>query len=211
VRERRTVAALVLCWLAISSCTSPVPRNIRSSGRILVLGDSLSVSPSDTDNFPGVLEARLRAAGLGWRVINAGIRGDTTSGGLRRIDGLLASNRPDVLILALGANDGLRGGDIERMSSNLTEIVGRAKAQKVRVLLCGMEFPQVSFFSYGREYRSAFEDVADNHDVSFVPNLLEGVALNSKMNGADGIHPNKDGAERIASTVWPALLKLLED
>jgi acyl-CoA thioesterase I len=207
-RASRVVLLLVACAL-ISSCGPGVTRPPRQSGRIVVLGDSLAVSPSDRDNFPAVLESLMRARGLAWSVVNAGVRGDTTAGGIRRIDNLLASNRPDILILALGANDGLRGLDVGDMSRNLSEIILRAQAAQAQVLLCGMQLPPLNVLPYGRRYRAAFADIADEQGVAFVPFLLDGVALDANMNGADGIHPNADGARRIAETIWPYLEPLL--
>ena len=209
-RAHVTTVTVVLATLLVA-CDTRSLNPPRHSGRILVLGDSLSVSPSDTDNFPAILEARLKQSGLGWRVTNAGVRGDTTSGGLRRIDGLLAANRPDILVLALGANDGLRGVEISSIARNIDEIISRAKAEKVRVLLCGMQLPPLNVLSYGRQFRALFEDAADEHDVAFVPFLLDGVAMDRKMNGADGIHPNADGARKIAETIWPHLDELIRD
>jgi acyl-CoA thioesterase I len=211
VTERiAAVFPLLIAATFAAQCGDDVGRILRPSGRILVVGDSLSVSPSDSNNFPAILESRLKTAGLSWRVINEGIRGDTTAGGLSRIDGLLAANRPDVLILALGANDGLRGLDIGQMSRNLTGMIARAKTDKVEVLLCGMQLPPLNMLSYGRQYRNAFEEIADAEDVAFVPFLLEGVAMDRKLNGGDGIHPNADGAKRIAETIWPHLQALLK-
>jgi acyl-CoA thioesterase-1 len=143
--------------------------------------------------------------------VNAGVRGDTTAGGLRRIDGLLAANRPDVLILALGANDGMRKLDVVQMKDNLTEIVVRAKANGSHVLLCGMELPPLNVFSYGKQFRNAFTEVAAEHDLPLVPFLLVGVAMDGDMNEPDGIHPNADGARRIADTIWPYLEHLLQE
>ena len=173
-------------------------------GRIIVLGDSLSVSPTPGEAFPALLQARLTTRGSAWIVENAGIRGDTTRGGVNRIDALLA-RRPAVLILALGANDGLRGVDASEISRNLTAIVTRAKARQVRVLLCGMELPPARGFGHARAFRGVFSAIAREHDVPLVPFLLEGVALNPEMNGADQIHPNAAGARRIADTVWEYL------
>lgn len=142
-------------------------------------------------------------------MVNAGVRGDTTAGGLRRIDGLLAANRPDILILALGANDGMRKLDVSQMSGNLSEMIARARAGGASVLLCGMELPPLNIFSYGKQFRNAFWEVAERHDVPFVPFLLEGVAMNASMNSADGIHPNADGARRIAETIWPYVEQMI--
>jgi acyl-CoA thioesterase-1 len=179
------------------------------SGSIVVLGESLAISLSAALGFPAGLELRLRANVLAWSVVNAGVRGDTTAGGLRRIDGLLAANRPDILILALGANDGMRRLDVTQMSENLAEMIRRAKAGGADVLLCGMELPPLNVFTYGKQFRNAFGEVAAEHRVPLVPYLLEGVAMNRQMNGADGIHPNAAGAHRIAETIWPFLEELI--
>ena len=202
--------AVVVLVAFVTGCEQRVASGVpRGSGRIVVLGDSLAVSPTRAENFPVVLEARLAAAGLTWRVFNAGVRGDTTAGGLRRIDSLIASYRPDILILALGANDGLRRIDVAEISRNLTEIIIRAKREKSLVLLCGMQLPPLNMLPYGRRYREAFAEVAAQTDVSFVPFLLEDVAMSGSMNGADGIHPNAEGAARIADTIWPYLDELI--
>ena len=207
-----THIAIVVLVVFVAGCESRrTSRVSRASGRIVVLGDSLAVSPSRSENFPAILEARLAAAGLSWRVFNAGVRGDTTAGGLRRIDTLIASHRPDILILALGANDGLRRVDVKDISRNLSEIIIRAKREKSLVLLCGMQLPPLNVFPYGRQFQGVFKDVAEEHALDFVPFLLEGVAMDAKMNGADGIHPNEDGARRIAETIWPYLWEMLSN
>lgn len=178
------------------------------NGRIVVLGDSLAISPSRSEGFPAVLEQRLRDERPGWTMVNAGIRGDTTAGGLRRVDDLLA-HRPDVLILSLGANDGLRGVDLSAMSGNLSTIIARAKARSVRVLLCGMETPPLRGWSYTLQFHNLFPTLAREHGVPLVPFLLAGVALDPEMNLEDMIHPNAAGARRIADTVWPFLDALI--
>jgi acyl-CoA thioesterase I len=205
----RIAVTAVAGLVAIASCHSAESRPFRPSGRIVVLGDSLAVSPSASEGFPKVLEDRLRAQGLAWSVVNAGVRGDTTAGGLRRIDGLLASNRPDILVLALGANDGLRRTDVGQMKNNLREIIARARAAGSDVLLCGMELPPLNVFTYGKQFRNAFAELAEEHDVAFVPFLLEDVAMDRNMNGQDGIHPNANGARRIAENLWPQVEPLL--
>ena len=204
------LAILSLGLIVAGACIRTTPP-AKASGRIVVLGDSLAVSPSEGAGFPRLLEDRLEALGLQWSVVNAGVRGDTTAGGLRRIDTLLATNRPDILILALGANDGLRGLDVNEISRNLTEMIARATNQRAKVLLCGMQLPPINMLPYGRNFRNAFEDVAESENVAFVPFLLEGVAMDANMNGADGIHPNADGAKKIADTIWPELWGLLTD
>jgi acyl-CoA thioesterase-1 len=200
----------MLAALALSACDTSAPgASLDSVRRILVLGDSLAVSPTVADSFPSLLQKRLRDGGHPATINNAGVRGDTTSGGLRRIDALLAQ-RPQLLILALGANDGLRGVDVKTMARNLDEMIARAKKQHLRVLLCGMALPPVLGLQYVREFSTAFSDLSRTHGVPLVPFLLEGVALNPEMNGPDLIHPNAAGARRIAGTIWPYLEQLLK-
>jgi acyl-CoA thioesterase-1 len=176
--------------------------------RIVVLGDSLSVAPTIAESFPSLLQKRLLESGSPATVINAGVRGDTTAGGLRRIDALLAQ-KPGLLILALGANDGLRGIDVDTMSRNLGEMIARARREGVQVLLCGMELPPVRGMPYARAFRMVFPETARTFDIPLVPFLLEGVAFNPAMNGTDQIHPNAAGARKIADTVWPYLEPLV--
>ena len=203
--------------LAVGACgagtspTSPgqVPAEARPQIRqILVLGDSLAISPSRAQSFPAVLQARIDELRLPWTIVNAGVGGDTTSGGLRRVDALLGAD-VGVLILALGANDGLRGVDIARIESNLSGIIERAQARGVQVLLCGMETPPLQGWQYTLAFHRLFPRLAARYDVVLVPFLLEGVALDPELNGNDGIHPNAAGARRIAETVWPYLESVL--
>jgi acyl-CoA thioesterase I len=175
---------------------------------IAVLGDSLAVSPSRDDAFPAVLEQRIEAKYERWEVENFGVRGDTTAGGLRRLDDVLR-RKPAILVLALGANDGLRGVDIAIITRNLSEIIARAKAHGVRVLLCGMETPPLRGWAYTVAFHRMWRALAAEHDVPLVPFLLAGVALDPEMNMEDMIHPNKAGAKRIADTVWPFLEPML--
>jgi acyl-CoA thioesterase-1 len=193
-----------------SSLTQPsqVP-DARPLQRVAVLGDSLAISPSRDEGFPAVLEQRLTDARSPWTVINAGVRGDTTTGGLRRLDEVLGQN-PAVLIVALGANDGLRGVDISVISRNLDEIITRAKTRNSKVLLCGMETPPLRGWAYTLGFHNIFPTLAREHHVPLVPFLLAGVALDPDMNLEDMIHPNAAGARRIAATVWPHLEPLLQ-
>lgn len=204
------LAAAAACGAGTSpSSPGQVPTDAQPQIRqVVVLGDSLAVSPSRAQSFPAVLQERIDELKLPWTIVNAGIGGDTTSGGLRRMDGLLG---PDVgvLILALGANDGLRGVDTSRIESNLSAIIERAQARGVQVLLCGMETPPLHGWQYTIAFHQLFPRLAARYHVVLVPFLLEGVALNPDMNGGDGIHPNATGARRIAETLWPYLAPLL--
>lgn len=177
--------------------------------RLTVLGDSLAVSPSREEGFPAVLQNRVDKARLDWVVTNAGVRGDTTAGGLRRLDDVL-NQRPQILLVALGANDGLRGLDTSTISKNLSQIISRAKKRGVEVVLAGMETPPLHGWNYTLAFHNVFPVLAREHDVPLIPFLLAGVALDPEMNGQDMIHPNAAGARRIAATLWPILEPLMK-
>jgi acyl-CoA thioesterase-1 len=200
------VSVLIACG---STRLSTAPSQSSSSGRIVVLGDSLSVTPSRGDSFPAVLQKRIGAAGLRAIVVNAGVSGDTTTGGLRRFDSAMAGGA-DVLVLALGANDGLRGVSLATVEQNLATLIAQAQARGTRVLLCGMETPPAHGWNYTLGFHEIFPRLARQYSVPLVPFLLHGVALVREMNGADGIHPNAAGAMQIADTVWPHLKRMIE-
>jgi acyl-CoA thioesterase-1 len=193
-----------------STPTAPDPSTGGAPAKreIVVLGDSLAVSPSQSQSFPAILQARLDATHPGWTVRNASVSGDTTSGGVRRVDAALTGDTR-VLILELGANDGLRGVEITTVERNLATIIERAQARGIRVLLCGMETPPFHGWNYSVEFHRVFPRVAARYSVPLVPFLLAGVALNPEFNGDDEIHPNAAGARVIAETVWPYLEPLV--
>jgi acyl-CoA thioesterase-1 len=183
----------------------------RADERVIVaLGDSLTagLGVAADEAYPALLERRLRRAGFAYRVVNAGVSGDTSAGGLRRLDWVLRS-RPEIVIVALGANDGLRGMPVEALGENLIAIVTRLQASGARVLLIGMRVPP----NYGRAYAEAFAEtfrrVARRTAAAFVPFLLEGVGGQPDLNQADGIHPNTAGHRAVAERIWPALQPLL--
>lgn len=190
------------------SLSVPGPTRATAPGRIAVLGDSLAVSPTRADAFPAHLQARLDARQLLWSIENHGVRGDTTAGGLRRLDAVLAT-KPDILIVSLGANDGLRGVETTIIARNLGEIVERAQARRVKVLLCGMETLPHHGWSYTLAFHYVFPRLAERYRLPLVPFLLAGVALIPEMNGPDLVHPNGAGAKIIAQTVWPFLETLI--
>jgi acyl-CoA thioesterase I len=180
--------------------------------KILAFGDSLTVGLglTERESYPFLLQEKLKAAGYEYEVINAGVSGDTTSGGVERIDWALNQPNVEVLILELGANDMLRGQSVAQMKNNLREIIRRAKAKNVKVLLCGMLAPPSLGGDYIREYAAAFRDLAKEEQVAFLPFFLEGVGGIKTLNQADGIHPNAEGAKRITETVYKAVTPLLE-
>jgi acyl-CoA thioesterase-1 len=175
---------------------------------LAVLGDSLSVSPSVDASFPAVLEGRLREAGYRWRVINAGRNGDTTAQGLARLDDVLRE-APTILIVALGANDGLRGVPVATVRRHLDQIITRARAEGSAVLLCGMETPPLRGWDYTVAFHDIYPALAREHAVRLVPFLLAGVFGNLNLNQPDMVHPNAAGARRIADTVWALLEPML--
>ena len=200
-------AAAVLAAASCGAAGSPAaPGHVAAAPprQVVVLGDSLAVSPSRSVNFAAELGERLEASGGRWSVRNAGVSGDTTSGGVRRIDEALTPET-GILVLALGANDGLRGVDIAVVERNLSTMIERAQGRGVKVLLCGMETPPMNGWDYTIAFHRVFPRVAAKYNVPLVPFLLEGVALVPEMNGDDNIHPNAAGAKRIAATVWPYL------
>ena len=174
--------------------------------RIVVLGDSLTAGlglPIE-DAYPAVLQRRLDDKGLKYQVINAGISGDTSAGGLARIDWALEGD-VRILIVALGGNDALRGLPVSQLKDNLARIIRRAQARGVTVVLAGMEAPP----NWGDEYTRAFHDVypalAAEYHLALVPFLLEGVAGIDRLNQRDGIHPTAEGDRMVADTVWGVL------
>jgi len=166
----------------------------------------LGVAPDQS--YPSQLQQRLDDAGYHYRVINAGVSGDTTAGGLRRLNWVLKS-KPSIVIVELGANDALRGQPLGTMYSNLNEIILGFREAHTVVVLAGMKIPP----NYGQEYttgfESMFEQLAQEHDVTLIPFLLEGVAARPGLNQADGIHPTAAGYEIVADTVMEALAPFL--
>ena len=177
---------------------------------VVVLGDSLTagLGVAADEAWPALLEARLRREGYPYRVVNAGVSGDTTAGGLRRVDWVLR-NRPQIAVVALGANDGLRGLDTDAMERNLLAIVGRFQASGARVLVAGMRVPTNYGEAYTQAFRDVFPDVARRSNSALIPFLLDGVAADPRLNLPDGIHPNSAGHRVIAERVWPHLVTLL--
>jgi len=174
--------------------------------RIAVLGDSLTTAYglAVEEGFPAQLERRLRAAGYDCAVLDAGVDGDTTAGGLARLDWTLA-DRPSHVIVELGANDGLRALPPEQMEQNLDAIVGRLQADDVAVLLAGMRAPPNLGRSYGEAFEAVFARVAERHDVPLYPFFLDGVAGDRELNQGDGIHPTAEGIEEIVERILPTV------
>jgi acyl-CoA thioesterase-1 len=185
-------------------------REARAERVIVALGDSLTagLGVAADEAYPARLEARLAREGYAYRVVNAGVSGDTTAGGLWRVDWVLRA-RPEIAIVALGANDGLRAQSPQAMRENLTAIVKRLQAAGARVLLVGMRLPPNYGADYTKEFQAVFPEVARTTGAAFMPFLLDGVAADTRLNQPDGIHPTAAGYQVIADRLWPYLRPLL--
>ena len=190
----------------------PAPAAQAEEGPLVVfLGDSLTagLGLAEDQAYPAVLDRRLDVQGTPVRVLNAGVSGDTTAGGLARLDWLL-KQKPDVLVVGLGANDGLRGLELADTEKNLREIVRRAKDSGARVLLLGMMIPPNYGPDYTERFRKMYPEIAKDLDVPLVPFLLEGVGGVADLNQADGVHPTAKGQEMVADNVEPYLKSMLD-
>ena len=179
---------------------------------VAFLGDSLSAGDglAAREAFPAIIERKLRERGTPIRVLNAGVSGDTTAGGLARLPWLL-QQKPDVVVVELGANDGLRGQPLETIEKNLRGIVEKARAAGARVLLLEMAIPPSYGPLYARGFGEIYERVARDTDVALVEGFLRGVGGVTELNQADGIHPLAKGHEQLAENVLPALAELLAE
>jgi acyl-CoA thioesterase-1 len=190
----------------------PPVQVVSDKPKIVAFGDSLTAGfgLSEKESYPYLLQQKLKADGYDYEVINAGVSGETSIGGLERIDWVLEQENVQVLILELGANDLLRGLPVAKMKQNLSTIIKKAKAKNIQVLLCGMLAPPTMGAQYQRDFISAFPDLASEHKTAFLPFILEGIALNPKLNQGDGIHPNAEGEKIMTDNVYKALKPLLK-
>ena len=173
-------------------------------------GDSITAGLhlAEDEAYPGLLRARLAAEGVPIRIVNAGVSGDTTAGGLRRLDWVL-QRAPDVLVVELGGNDGLRGVPLASIEENLDALVARAKERGTRVLLLGMRLPPSYGAGYTRGFAEIYPRVAEKHGVELAPFFMEKVGGVAELNLEDGLHPNARGHEVLAEAVLPALKRVL--
>ncbi len=201
----RWSALTVLMLLGVGPSVSDTPPLIVAFGDSLTAGHGVDVDES----YPAQLQKRLNDLNYHYRVVNAGVSGDTTAGGLRRVSWVLKSN-PDLVILELGGNDGLRGLSLEQTRNNLSEIIQRFQEAGVEIILAGMKLPP----NYGPEYTAGFEAIypalAKEYQLPLIPFFLEGVAASSTLNQADGIHPTKEGYRIIVEEILRTLGPLLE-
>ena len=195
-------------------CAGHLPARAAEARTIIFFGDSLTfgygLEDPATEAYPALIQKKIEAAGLKWRVVNAGLSGDTTAAGLRRVDWIL--RQPvDIFVLARGANDGLRGIDPRVSSANLQGIIDRVRVKypSARIVLAGMQLPPTLGDEYGRAFAAIYPALAEKNHLALIPFLLADVGGRSELNQPDYLHPNSAGAAKVAATVWRTLRPLL--
>jgi len=185
---------------------------VPSTPRVVFLGDSLTAGYGleASQAYPSLVQQRLREAGIDAEVINAGVSGDTSAGGLRRLDWSLDGD-VKVLVVALGGNDALRGLSTDELRRNLAAIIERARRRSVTVVLAGMEAPPNLGTTYTSAFRQVYRDLAAEYRLALIPFLLQGVAGDAALNQADGIHPNAAGARKVADLVFPSVERAIRE
>lgn len=189
----------------------PAPVYSKEKAVVLAFGDSLTAGygVKDEENYPSKLQAKIVSAGFPHKVINAGVSGDTTAGGVRRIRWLM-KHEPEIVILALGANDGLRGLSVDEMRKNLETMIAICREHNAQILLAGMKALPNYGEDYMREFETVFPELAKKHDLIFLPFLLEGVAGEREYTQSDGLHPLASGYSIITDLVWQRLEPMLK-
>lgn len=200
----RHLCFVLLCGLALAAPAAN-PRTI------LVMGDSLSAAYGlkTAEGWVSLLEKKLQAEKYPVRVINASISGETSGGALQRLETLLQQHRPQVLVIELGANDGLRGYPIKSLRDNLEQIVRLGKKYQAKILLIGTEIPVNYGPRYTRQYKQVFTELAQAQELALLPSLLGNIPLHTELMQADGLHPLATAQPMILDRVWPVLLPLL--
>jgi acyl-CoA thioesterase-1 len=189
--------------------SSPTPRY---EGTIVAMGDSLTagLGIAEADAYPAQLARRLSAAGHRFKVVNAGVSGETSSGALSRVEWVIASLKPDIVILETGANDGFRGIDPALLEANLNRLITIFKAHKIEVVLAGMQMVPNLGPDYTRAFKTIYPRIAQQHRIILIPFFLEGVAGRDDLNQPDNIHPTAAGYTRIVDTIYPFVLNAID-
>jgi len=209
----RTLSRGAVVWaLLISSLFIALQVAVAADRTILAFGDSLSAAYGirPEQGWVALLAQRLQAQGYGYQIVNASVSGETTAGGLERLPRALELHRPAVVILELGANDGLRGLPVNAVRENLTQMLRLSQAAGARVLLVGIRIPPNYGPRYAEDFAKVFPELAQQFHVPLVPFLLKDVALNPARMQEDGMHPNAAGEPAVLDTVWPYLKALLD-
>jgi acyl-CoA thioesterase-1 len=210
---RKSIFSVVwLLCVSLSGLAAEVKAS-ETSPTLLVVGDSLSagLGLEQQDAWVTLLQEQLDRKGYGYRVVNASISGDTTGNGLRRLPRALDIHQPDIVVIELGGNDGLRGLPVGLMRRNLDEMIRQSAARDAMVILAGMMIPPNYGEDYATEFAAVYPSLANKHSVPLVPFFLEGVALVPGMLQSDGIHPNKKAQPILLSNVWEVLVPVLAD
>jgi acyl-CoA thioesterase-1 len=209
MRSFSAVLAIATAAIACSDAAGPTAPE-QAIPVIVAFGDSLTSGPGlpPEQTYPALLQQRSSSEGYAYRVVNAGRAGDTTSTALARLEAALVPDT-QILILAIGINDGLRGVPPATVERNIGEMVERAKARDIQVLLCGMEAPPIGSFNYTIEFHRAFTRTAERYKLPLVPFFLLGIVGNNELNLDDTLHPNAAGHKVIAEAIWPRLRPLL--
>jgi len=210
IRQSALIPALLTLFVLVIGMRAYAsePRD----GVILVWGDSLSAAyrMEESLGWVALLQQRLSQHGLRWQVVNGSVSGETTAGGLARLPAMLDSSQPDIVILELGGNDGLRGLPVPTIRANLTRMIELSQAAGARVLLAGIQIPP----NYGPRYTGPFyaqyNELAEQYDLPLIPFLLDGIADNSALMQEDGIHPTAEAQPMIVEIVWQPLLSMIE-
>jgi acyl-CoA thioesterase I len=181
---------------------------------ILFFGDSITAGSGidEDDAFPALIQEKIDSLGMDYEVINAGSSGETSAGGLRRIDWMMRRDI-DIFVLELGGNDGLRGVDLSSTKENLQQIIDKVKGQQpdVEIIIAGMQIPTNLGEDYTARFRNIFPELAEENNATLIPFLLEGVGGNEDLNQSDGIHPTEEGHKVVAENVWKVLEPVLRD
>ncbi|HLF83235.1 MAG TPA: arylesterase [Blastocatellia bacterium] len=221
--NRRPLYVILIAILVLTACRSTAPKEAppapppaptkpaKSLPKIVAFGDSLTAGFGlpQSASYPALLQKKLDAEGLAYEVVNAGVSGDTSAGGVRRVDWALEGD-VKIVILELGANDILRGQPVDAMKENLARIIERVKAHGATVLLAGMEAPTNSGIDYRKAVHDVFPSLSRKYNIPVIPFFLDGVAGIDSLNQNDGIHPNEAGAQIVTETVYRWLRPLLE-
>lgn len=192
------------------AASTPTEKRKDTRPVIVAFGDSLTAGYGlpESENYTTLLQEKLDAAGYQYRVVNAGVSGDTSAGGARRLDWSLEGD-VKFMILELGGNDGLRGLPVTELKKNLAQIIEAAQARKITVILAGMEAPPNLGAAYANSFRQVYRDLARQYSVVLIPFVLEGVGGKPELNQPDGIHPNAEGEKVFTENVWRVLEPVL--
>lgn len=207
----RWFAVSVLVTSAVIACNGDTPASpAQGTGVIVAFGDSLTAGPGlkPEETYPALLQERIASEDHDYRVINAGVSGDTSTEALRRFDSALVPDT-QIVIIAVGANDGLRRVPVATVERNISTMIERAQARDIQVLLCQMEAPPLRGLNYTIEFHRVFTRLADRYKVPLVPFFLLGIFGNDELNLDDSLHPNAAGHKIIADTIWPHLRAML--